>query len=130
MARTDELRLMAKVANLYYGQKLRQTDIAAKLDLSQATVSRLLKRALDENIVRISVSTPLGCFPDLESGLAARYSLKEVIVLDADPDESRLLLNLGAAAAFYWRTRSRMANTSASRRGARRSWPRPTRCSH
>jgi DNA-binding transcriptional regulator LsrR (DeoR family) len=80
VARTDELRLMAKVANLYYEQKLRQTDIAARLDLSQATVSRLLKRAQDENIVRISVSTPLGCFPDLERALAARYSLTMLIM--------------------------------------------------
>jgi len=101
MAHTEELRLMAKVANLYYERKLRQADIAAQLDLSQATVSRLLKRALDENIVRISVSTPLGCFPDLENELTTRYDLKEVIVVDADPDEKRLLLNLGAAAAFY-----------------------------
>lgn len=101
MARVDELRLMAKVASQYYGQKLKQAEIAEQLDLSQATVSRLLKRAIEENIVRISVSIPLGCHPVLETEVAAKYNLKEVIVVDAAKHETELLHNLGAAAAFY-----------------------------
>jgi DNA-binding transcriptional regulator LsrR (DeoR family) len=101
VARSEELRLLAKVATLYYERKMRQTEIAELLDLSQATISRLLKRALEENIVRISVSTPLGCYPDLESAVAAQYRLKEVIVVDASSENSELLHNLGAAAAYY-----------------------------
>jgi DNA-binding transcriptional regulator LsrR (DeoR family) len=104
VARTEELRLLAKVATLYYERKLRQTQIAELLDLSQATVSRLLKRAQDENIVRISVSTPLGCYPDLENAIATQYRLKEVIVVDASSENSELLHNLGAAAAYYLET--------------------------
>jgi DNA-binding transcriptional regulator LsrR (DeoR family) len=104
LARTEELRLLAKVATLYYERKLRQTEIAELLDLSQATVSRLLKRALDENIVRISVSTPMGCYPDLENAIATHYRLKEVIVVDASSENSELLHNLGAAAAYYLET--------------------------
>ena len=37
MARIDELRLMTKVARLYYVDHLRQTEIAEQLDISQAT---------------------------------------------------------------------------------------------
>ena len=47
MPRTEELRLLAKVASLYYEHNLRQTQIAERLSLSQAGVSRLLKRAVD-----------------------------------------------------------------------------------
>jgi DNA-binding transcriptional regulator LsrR (DeoR family) len=104
LACIDEVRLMAKVASLYYEHKLRQTDIAEQLDLSQATVSRLLKRALEENIVHISVRTPMGCHPDLEHAVQTQYVLKEVIVVDFSIDDEQLLRNLGAAAAFYLET--------------------------
>jgi DNA-binding transcriptional regulator LsrR (DeoR family) len=104
VARTSELRLMAKVASLYYERKLRQSDIAAQLDISQATVSRLLKRALEEDIVRISVRTPMGCYQELEYKLQSQFGLKEVIVVDAGPDEEQMLRNLGSATAFYLET--------------------------
>ena len=80
MSRREELRLIAKVANLYYIDNLKQTDIANRLDLSQAGVSRLLKRAFDEKIVRISVTTPSGYYPDVEEEIRDQYGLKEVIV--------------------------------------------------
>jgi DNA-binding transcriptional regulator LsrR (DeoR family) len=62
MARIDELRLMTKVARLYYEQGLRQTEIAQSLHLSQSTVSRLLKRAEQEKVVRVTVSVPDGVY--------------------------------------------------------------------
>lgn len=58
MARVDDLRLLTTVSRLYHERGLRQPQIAAQLDLSQATVSRLLKRAQDEGIVRITVGVP------------------------------------------------------------------------
>ena len=106
MARIDELRLLSKVARLYYEQGQRQAAIAAQLDLSQATVSRLLKRAEGERIVRITVSVPQGVYADLEEALQRTYGLKDAIVVDtvrADGDE-QLLRDLGAAAAFYVET--------------------------
>jgi DNA-binding transcriptional regulator LsrR (DeoR family) len=104
LARSDELRLMAKVARLYYERKARQADIAAQLDLSQASVSRLLKRAEEEQIVRITISVPHGAFTELEEELEALYGLKEAIVVDSGTDEAELLRDLGAAAAYYVET--------------------------
>ena len=104
MARSDELRLMARVARLYYERKVRQADIAAQLDLSQASVSRLLKRAEEEQIVRITVSVPHGAFTELEEELETQYGLKEAIVVDSGADEAEILRNLGAAAAYYVET--------------------------
>jgi DNA-binding transcriptional regulator LsrR (DeoR family) len=69
MARVDELRLMAKVARLYYERGLKQTEIAKQLDISQATISRLLKRAEDEQIVRINITVPFGAYPQIEDQL-------------------------------------------------------------
>ena len=65
MARVDELRLMTKVARLYYERDLTQPEIATQLDLSQATVSRLLKRAKQEQVVRTTVNVPYGAYPEL-----------------------------------------------------------------
>lgn len=105
MARADELRLLAKVAHMYYERGERQSAIAAQLDLSQATVSRLLKRAEDEQIVRITVSPPHGFHGELEDALEHTYGLKEAIVVDSvDADGGQLLRDLGAAAAFYVET--------------------------
>ena len=104
MARTDELRLIAKVARLYYMHGIRQADIAQQLDLSQATVSRLLKRAEKERIVRITVSVPHGAYPELEEELQAAYGLKEAIVVDTVDDDEQILRDLGAAAAYYVET--------------------------
>ena len=72
MARIDELRLMTRVARMYYEQDMRQSEIAQELALSQATVSRLLKRAHQEKIVRISVSVPNGVYSELEDALISR----------------------------------------------------------
>jgi DNA-binding transcriptional regulator LsrR (DeoR family) len=101
MSRIDELRLMTKVARMYYGMRLKQTQIAEQLDISQATISRLLKRALDEQIVRINISLPTGIHSDLESELEKVYGLKEAIVVDGVLDDDQILKDIGAAAAYY-----------------------------
>lgn len=105
MARVDELRLMTKVAQLYYEQDLRQTEIAENLNLSQSTVSRLLKRAEEEQIVRVTVSVPRGVYTDLEEALVANYGLHDAVVADCvrDDDES-VARDIGRAAAYYLET--------------------------
>ncbi len=102
MSRLEELRLLTKVAHLYYNQDFSQSDIASQLDLSQATISRLLKRAIAEKVVRISVSMPPGVHADLEEHLQAKYGLKHVIVVDcADNSDEAIQRDIGMAAAFY-----------------------------
>ncbi|MEZ4629448.1 MAG: sugar-binding transcriptional regulator [Deinococcales bacterium] len=101
MNHVEELRLMTKVASLYYEKNMRQTEIAEQLDLSQAGVSRLLKRAKEENIVRISVAQPGGANTRLEHELEKLYNLKEAIVVDAGSNDAELLRNLGSATAYY-----------------------------
>ncbi len=106
MPSIEELRLMTKVARLYYEEGRRQSEIASQLDLSQATVSRLLKRAQDEQIVRIRISPPPGIYTELEAALEARYDLKDVVVVECEHEDAELEIvrNLGIAAAFYMKT--------------------------
>lgn len=105
MARTNELRLITRVTQMYYLEGLKQSQISAILNISQATISRLLKRAVDENIVRITINVPRGTFPDLETGLRERFGLKEAIVAECGEDrEESILSAVGDAAAHFLST--------------------------
>ena len=99
----EETRLLARVAFLYYMSGMKQSEIADQLDLSQATVSRLLRRAHETGIVRISLATPPDVFTELEDALTKRYKLKSAIVVDCDPDDDdeQIQQRLGMAAAYY-----------------------------
>jgi DNA-binding transcriptional regulator LsrR (DeoR family) len=111
MARLDEIRLMAKVARMYYDQGIRQQDITERLSIHQSTVSRLLKRAREANIVRISVATPPGIFSDLEDALAEKFRLKEAVVVDCPAEEEPMARGLGAATAYFVETTAKPGNT-------------------
>ncbi len=104
MARLDELRLMVKIARLYHERGIKQNQIALQLDVSQATISRLLKRAEEEQIVQVQVRVPVGAFPEIEDGIEQRYDLKEAIVVDSLGGDDQILRDLGAAAAYYLET--------------------------
>lgn len=102
MSRTNELRLIARVAQMYHIEKQRQADIAEHLRMSQATVSRMLKRALDEEIVRTTVVAPAGTFAALEDALRARFNLPEAIVVEcAEERDAEIMARIGEAAAHF-----------------------------
>lgn len=102
MGRVNELRLIARVAQMYHVEHRRQADIADLLRMSQATVSRMLKRAEKENIVRTTVIPPPGTFADLEMALRDRYPLTEAIVIDCSEDrDGAIMARIGEAAAHF-----------------------------
>lgn len=102
MGRINELRLIARVAQMYHVERRRQAEIAALLRMSQATVSRMLKRAEQEDIVRTTVIPPAGTFADLEAALRQRYALSEAIVIDCSEDrDGAIMARIGEAAAHF-----------------------------
>lgn len=104
-ASPEEIRLMTKVAYLYYHQRQRQSLIAEQLDLSQATISRMLRRAEESGIVRITVNIPASVYTELENELSLRYGLKGAIVVHCDDENDDLILHhIGSAAAYYIET--------------------------
>ena len=64
----EQMRLITKVARLHHTQGQRQSEIADKLGISQASVSRFLTLAQVHGIVRTVVVPPAGLF---EVGFAA-----------------------------------------------------------
>ncbi len=102
MAQIDEQRLMARITRMYYEWEMRQSEIANQLGLSQATVSRLLKRSKKEGIFRISINLPNGVYTELEEQLVKKYKLRDAIVVDSlDDNESMIQRDLGTSAAYY-----------------------------
>jgi DNA-binding transcriptional regulator LsrR (DeoR family) len=106
MIKTNELRLMTKTAQLYFEKELRQEEIAERLEISQATVSRLINNAKQAGVVHISVHIPKGVNTVIEERLIQKYALKEAIVVDccAEDDEKIVLRKIGSAAAYYVET--------------------------
>ncbi|WP_047459729.1 sugar-binding transcriptional regulator [Rhizobium rhizogenes] len=100
MGRINELRLISRVAQMYHIEHKRQADIAQHLRLSQATVSRMLKRAEAEDIVRTTVIPPAGTYADMEGALRERFNLPEAIVVECSEDrDGAIMERIGEAAA-------------------------------
>ena len=87
---------------MYHEQGLKQPQIAELLHVSQAKVSRLLKRAEELGIVRVVIVPPPGGHSELEEALVARFGLLDAVVADAPSgDEKAITSAVGAAAASY-----------------------------
>jgi DNA-binding transcriptional regulator LsrR (DeoR family) len=97
----DRLRLLTKVARLYHERGVRQPEIAATLNLSQARVSRLLKEASERGIIRTVVVPPPGVHAELEEHLAEKYALRDAVVVDVDGGRADVISALGSGAAAY-----------------------------
>jgi DNA-binding transcriptional regulator LsrR (DeoR family) len=96
-----QLRLITKVARMYHERGIRQVDIADILHLSQARVSRLLKRANELGIVRTVVVVSHGIHTRVEEELEDRFGLAEAVVVDVDGSNADILGGLGSAGAGY-----------------------------
>lgn len=100
-ARPD-LEVLAQVAEDYYLKNRTQSQIAKKLKLSTATVSRLLSRAREAGVVRIQIIRPHARHGALEAALRQNGGLAEVVVVSqpadlADEDAARRYLGRVAA---------------------------------
>src|SRR5688500_15142896 len=100
--RDEQLRLMTKVARLYHEHGVLQPEIARRLHISQARVSRLLKQAQAEGIVRTMVVVPEGVRTGLEDELEQAYGLREAVVVECfNTSEEGIAYELGVSTAAY-----------------------------
>lgn len=97
----DQLRLLGKVARMYYEREMKQPQIAAQLNLSQPRVSRLLRQAKQLGIVRTVVTLPADIYTDLEDEVQEKFGLRDVVVVDADGAEGHVMRAVATAAANY-----------------------------
>lgn len=74
---------LAKVARLYWLQEIPQREIATKLNVSVASVSRMLTRARELGIVRINVEDDHSGLQELEVEIERRFGLQECLIAPA-----------------------------------------------
>lgn len=90
---------MVRCLELHYGQQRHQNEIARALGLSSSKVSRLLKRALAEGLVRVELDLPLN--PRLGDALVEGFGLRDAVVVPVG-GRGNLKEELGGAAAAYF----------------------------
>ena len=98
----QQLRLATQIARLYHEQNRTQPEIAQLLSITQTRVSRMLKFASENGIIRTTVHVPPGIFSDIEDELQRKFGGIEFVVVDAAhlADEN-VLPALGSATAAY-----------------------------
>src|SRR5918996_2802499 len=95
----QEMKEMVRCVQLHFRHQKQQREIAAQLGISPSKVSRLLKRAYQEGIVRVHITLP--SLPRLATALIEQYGLRDAVVLpNGQPDD--LKEDLGVAAARYF----------------------------
>ena len=72
--------LMIKIACMYYLENIQQPQIAKELNISITTVSRFLKRAKEEKIIRYIIDDKYMHQIELAEKIRLKYNLEEVII--------------------------------------------------
>ena len=97
----ERLRLVLKVAHLFYEQELTKTDIAQQIGASTTQVARLLAEAREQGFVRVEFSPPK--LYELGERLRSKYEcLKEAVVVSSADDLVFQRRMIGVAAAQYF----------------------------
>ena len=86
---------------LYYEDRLNQSEIAAMLGVSRASVVNYLQEARERGAVLITMDAGVVARSSVSRALAARYGLVEALVVPSPPDAdaTQRLTALGAAGA-------------------------------
>lgn len=75
------LSSLAKIARLYYVSEMQQKDIARKMNISVASVSRALQKAKELGIVKVSINDPDAGTGELEISMEKRWGINECLLV-------------------------------------------------
>jgi DNA-binding transcriptional regulator LsrR (DeoR family) len=91
--------LILRIARMRFEERLAQREIAQRLDISEATVSRALKEAFELDLVEIRVRVQTDRNAVLERALVTRFGLREAVVVEPGDQASPFLPAVGHAVA-------------------------------
>lgn len=86
MDHRDEL--LATVASLYYQLNQSQGQIASRLEISNSTVSRLIREARERGIVQIHIEMPIPRDMELEQVFLEHFNLKDIYILQTSSEQA------------------------------------------
>jgi DNA-binding transcriptional regulator LsrR (DeoR family) len=99
-ADTQSLDVLIDVATRHYLHGSSQTEIARELSLDPSTISRYLKRARDEGIVRIEIVAPRQANVELARELTRQLKVSRVLVAELNGEPNGLAAVASLAARF------------------------------
>lgn len=77
--------LMIKIACMYYLENIQQQQISKELNISVTTVSRFLKRAKEEKVIKYVIDEKYMHRMELAEKIREKYDLEEVIIASNPP---------------------------------------------
>jgi deoxyribonucleoside regulator len=92
---------LVQVATLYYEENRSQQEIADQMGVSRSLIALYLKRAREQNIVRIQIVNPPDQCEDLALALQDKCGLHSVQVIPNPSSDELVLRSLGGAAARF-----------------------------
>lgn len=104
----EKLQKLAYVAQRYYLDDWKQSDIAKELGVSRPLVSRMLQEARELGVVKIMVCPPVSQGEALVEQLRRSTSIRDGVLVEdgRDDDATNQLLSQGAV-QLLWQLRSR-----------------------
>lgn len=96
---------LVQVATLYYEENKSQQEIADLLGVSRSLIALYLKRAREQNIVRIQIVNPQDQCEDLALTLQDKRGLRSVHVIPNPSTGELVLRSLGGAVARFLESR-------------------------
>lgn len=98
----ESLRLISRIATLYYREDKNQSEIGDILGISTSKVSRMLKQAREQGLVEVTIRTPFQQLFALEEEIERVTGVKRaVIVPRLSNTPETILQDVGQAAANY-----------------------------
>lgn len=95
----EELQILIDVSVMYYLENKTQNEIAKELYISRPKVSRLLKKAREQQVVDITINYQSDSIEKLQSKIKRKYNLNKVIIVKSLSDSGDNLREVGKAAA-------------------------------
>lgn len=87
----NELKQTIRVAKMYYEVGMSQEEIAEKEMISKSTVSRLVKKAVDNGFVTFTINYPIQSVEELEEELKSAFNLKKAFLAPVIVDDNELI---------------------------------------
>lgn len=104
MSQSSDLKKLAEIARMYYEDDMTQNAIAKKMNMSRSLVSKLLTKARDKGIVKITIYDELKKpFQEMETYLKKTFGLSNLIIVPSTPnnDHHEIALEAGRYLAMH-----------------------------
>lgn len=97
-----ERRFLVSIAQMYYEKNMSQQEIANQMNVSRVKISRSLKKAKEQGIIKFIIDYR-GTFIELEEEIQNKYNLQDVVIVENALGENSIK-QVQQAAAQYLQT--------------------------